>query len=258
MIKDSNKNILLVDIGNTSIKWGEKKNDTFHSINMAGHLYPDSINASYFIVLWSNIEKPAHILASCVADNELWQALVMACDELWNIPVRKIESLAEGFGLVNSYKQATDLGSDRWCAMVAAKQMTDSAFMVVDAGSALTVDIVDESGQHLGGIISPGLSMMKKSLGVNTAQVKVDNKQNSRSLFFGHSTSDCVEAGVFLSVISLIETIYKRESCQVNKLQCILTGGDANLIAGSLSFDCEIERDLVLRGLAVIQKMEQE
>ena len=251
-------NILLIDIGNSSLKWAEKKHGETLPLNMSQCLYPDAIHESFFTNCWSEIESPSQIFVSCVAHNELWQALVMACEKLWGIHIQRVQSSAKGYGLVNSYEYASDLGSDRWCAMIAVKHMSESAFMVVDAGSALTIDVVNESGQHLGGTISPGLKMMKKCLGVDTAQVKVDTAQNASSSFLGRSTKECVDAGALLSITSLIEAIFAKESLQVDDLQCILTGGDAKLIADSLSIKCVTIPDLVLRGLSEIQEMDQE
>ena len=257
MVNKKNK-LLLIDVGNSSLKWAETPEISFHSMSMSQHLYPEPITSAFFSELWAKIEKPDKIIVSCVANNAVWQALDKACHTLWSLSAERIESLTDGYGLLNSYERATDLGSDRWCAMVAVKQMTDTAFMIVDAGSALTIDIVDESGQHLGGTISPGLSMMKKSLGMNTAQVKVDNTKNTHSSFLGHSTAECVESGIFLSAISLIEAIFEKESLQVKGLQCFLSGGDAEVMADSLSFHCTTHPDIVLRGLAEIQKKYQD
>jgi type III pantothenate kinase len=263
---------LLIDIGNSSLKWailkmGSESNfpspilsdssigkfDSDPIFNMHSQQYPENVTAAFFIECWKNVEKPIKIIASCVAQKHVWQALVVACEKLWELDIQKVESRKEGCGLINGYHNASDLGSDRWCAMIGTCQVADSAFIVVDTGSALTVDMVNESGQHLGGYIAPGLSMMKKSLGLHTAQVKVDAAQNlTPSLSLAQSTKECVEAGIHLSAVKLIEAVFENESRQVKTLQCYLTGGDANLIAGLLGFKCVIMPDIVLRGLAYI------
>ena len=94
---------------------------------------------------------------------------------------------------------------------------------------------------------------MRKSLGLNTAQIK--NKlieSTTPSLLFANTTAECVESGIYLSAVKMIEAIYERESKKTKKLMCFLTGGDAQSIANLLDFKCELVPDLVLRGLAVI------
>jgi len=251
------KNTLLIDAGNSALKWAVT--DAHDFSNMRTKYYTDEVTADFFIECWKSLDKPITIIACCVAQNQIWQALVMACDELWKMDIHKVESLSEGYGLVNGYDIASDLGSDRWCAMIGAYHVVDSAFIVVDAGSALTIDMVNESGQHLGGYISPGVNTMKKSLGMHTAQVKVDTDQTSSpSLSLARSTKECVEAGIYLSVVKMIESVFEKESEQVKSLQCFITGGDAKLIANLLSFKCVMMPDIVLRGLAEIQKKNQD
>ncbi len=250
-------NILCIDAGNSAIKWAlSNSDDLSESMSLP---YPENMTADFIIEQWKHIEKPINVIASCVAADAIWQALVKACNELWGKEVQRVTSLKEGYGLTNAYDKPSDLGSDRWCAMIGVFHSTDSAFIIVDAGSALTIDMVNESGQHIGGYITPGLKMMKQSLGLQTAQINVDAEQNSTHSFSpANSTVECITAGIYLSVVKLIEAVYEKESKQEKKLECYLTGGDANLIAKLLSFKCIIKPDIVLRGLAEIQKHNQD
>jgi len=251
MANQTKDNILLIDLGNSSLKWAESYLDGLS--DMLQQQYPEKITSEFFTKCWQDLDKPAEIFASCVAGEPVWHALAKACDELWSIKVQKVDSLKKGFGLVNAYDDALALGSDRWCAMIGGLQAADSAFIVIDAGSALTLDMVNESGKHLGGYIMPGLGMMRKSLGLQTAQVQIEPTEgNVPSLSLANSTTQCVEAGIYLSTVKLLEAVYERESKQVKQLTCFLTGGDAQSIADLLAFKCVIMPDLVLRGLAVI------
>lgn len=251
MANQTKDSILLIDLGNSSLKWAEFS--SYGLSDMLQQIYPENITSDFFIRCWQDSDKPGEIIASCVAGESVWQALTKACDELWSIKVQKVDSLKKGFGLVNAYDDALALGSDRWCTMIGGLQTADSAFIVIDAGSALTLDMVNESGNHLGGYIVPGLGMMRKSLGLHTAQVKTESTEsNIPSLSLANSTAQCVEAGIYLSTVKLIEAVYERESKQVKQLKCFLTGGDAQSIADLLAFKCVIMPDLVLRGLAVI------
>ncbi len=250
--------ILLIDAGNSAIKWAMSGTEGLS--DMQTQMYPENMTIDFFTQQWKSLNKPLKVVVSCVASESVWLALQKACKALWNIDVDKVISLTEGFGLINAYENAAELGSDRWCAMIGANQ-EDSAFLVVSAGSALTIDMVNDLGQHLGGLITPGLSMMRQSLGAHTAQVKVQTSKDSTStpsLSLANSTKTCVETGIHLSIVKLIEAVYEQESKQVKNLQCYLAGGNAVLISDLLSFKCVMIPDLVLRGLAVIATAQSE
>jgi len=251
MVNKTEQLTLLIDAGNSAIKWAlSGLNGLSDTVSQS---YPETITSDFFTKQWTSLDKPLKVIVSCVASEIVWQGIQNASHELWNIDVDKVTSLKQGFGLINAYEKADDLGSDRWCAMIGANQLAKSAFIVIDAGSAVTIDMVNESGKHMGGYITPGLNLMRQSLGLHTAQVNVEAAFNSRSsLALASSTTECVEAGIHLSVVKLIEAVYQQESKQGKKLKCFLTGGSAALIAESLAFECVIAPDLVLRGLAKI------
>lgn len=251
MANQIKNNVLLIDIGNSSFKWCIAESNRLSA--MSQQLYPKDIAVEFFINSWRNIEKPNDIVVSCVAQDIVWQALEKACFELWNIKVQKVNSAKKQHGLISAYENVSSLGSDRWCAMLGGLQQTNSAFIVINAGSALTVDVVNEVGQHLGGYIVPGVNMMKQSLGLYTAQVQVDSTSNAMvDLSLGRSTEDCVESGIHLMVVKYLEAIYEKVALDMNGCQTFVSGGDANTIADLLSFNCDVVPDLVLRGLAVI------
>ncbi|MFK5949553.1 MAG: type III pantothenate kinase [Methylococcales bacterium] len=251
------QNILLVDAGNSSVKWSMTDTpDTNELSQMQQKFYPENISISFFTQCWGDLEKPERVVVSCVADKKVLYALNKACDQLWGIKVKEINSLKEASGFVNAYIEPSDLGSDRWCAMIGANEKISSDFIVVDCGSAITIDLVTSHeknvSRHLGGYILPGLEMMKRSLGTQTADVKVDLEHTKITLSPSNTTIGCVNSAVYLSAIKLIETVFEQQVKQNGGVQCLLTGGDAPLLAEFLSFDYTIMPDLVLRGLSVI------
>ena len=253
MGKMTKKNILLVDVGNSSVKW--RLINSCSSSNLTDMLrqeYLGSISSDLFINVWDTLDKPTKVIVSCVAEKRVWHAVQQACDHLWTIQPEKILSRKEGFGIVNAYEKPSDLGSDRWSAMIGAYHEIGSDLIVVDCGSAITIDVIKSSGEHLGGYILPGLSMMKTSLLSGTADVHADLKLTKRSLTPGNSTTSCVDSAILLSVVKLIETVFKQQKKQTDKVQCVLTGGDASLVAKLLSTKYVMIPDLVLRGLAQI------
>ena len=251
MANQIKNNVLLIDIGNSSLKWAITGSNGLS--DMSQQLYPKDISGTFFINCWRDLEQPDEVVVSCVAQDAVWQALEKACDDLWNIKVQKVNSAKEEFGLINAYEKVSSLGSDRWCAMLGGLHQSTSAFIVINAGSAITVDVVNKSGQHLGGYIVPGINMMKKSLGLHTAQVQIEEIRDVLpALSLGRSTEDCVEAGIHLSIGKFIEAVFEKESKQMNECQAFVSGGDAKVISDLLPFKCVIIPELVLRGLAVI------
>jgi type III pantothenate kinase len=245
------KSILLVDIGNSSVKWsllidGDVKNLS----SMSRRYYPENIQADFFLNCWGALSTPVRVVASCVASTKIWYALAQACEQLWSISAEKKISSRESFGLINGYERASDLGSDRWFAMIAAFKEEATESIVVDCGSATTIDVIDASGSHQGGYILPGLAMMKKSLAINTAEVNVDLKLTNTSLSPGRTTYDCVDSAILLSTVKLIEAVYEQQNN--NNVRCWLTGGDAELVSELLKIKNVIMPDLVLRGLAYV------
>ena len=184
-------NVLLVDIGNTSIKWA--LNESGRPMDMLQLQYPEDVNDSFFIDCLGDVNKPNNVLVTCVAGAEVWQVFTDAINTLWDTKVERVISKSNGYGLINGYEKPPELGSDRWCALIGAYHEADSGVIVIDCGSAITIDIVNQSGEHLGGYILPGLTMMRKSLGLNTAQVKVNTSSlEDNTISPAHSTSGCV------------------------------------------------------------------
>lgn len=255
IIKMAKQNMLLVDVGNSSVKWAQVYSNNLSA--MSQQQYPEKITAFFFIKCWNDLDKPEKVIVSCVANKQVWQALQKACDQLWAIQVEKTVSIKEGFGLVNAYIEPSELGSDRWCAMIGAFHEIDSDFIVVDCGSAITIDVVKllgkhHAGKHLGGYILPGLVMMKQILGTQTAEVNVGLNHTNLTLTPANSTKDCVDSAIYLAVVKLIEAVFEQQAKQVKNMQCLLTGGDASLVAELLSIKYVMMPDLVLRGLATI------
>ena len=117
---------------------------------------------------------------------------------------------------------------------------------MVDAGSAVTIDIVDADGLHLGGYIVPGLGLMHRALWEGTDQIKVELKQGVNIANPGVSTDEAVDKGCVLMLVALIESMVERYQCLT-----VVTGGDGMLLLEQLAVDAEYLPDLVLDGLAV-------
>ncbi|WP_101760312.1 type III pantothenate kinase [Oceanicoccus sp. KOV_DT_Chl] len=134
-------------------------------------------------------------------------------------------------GVRCGYVDIAKLGVDRWSALVAAYQRCNKAVLVLDAGSALTVDLVDDEGSHLGGYIVPGQSLMKSSLLKDTANVSFDSNASPSGLDFGVNTATCVSAGILASQVGTVSIAIDEARRRIGQdFAILLTGGDAEVI----------------------------
>ncbi len=216
---------------------------------MQRQLLPENVDTAFFIHSWQHLSVPAEVIVCCVASRQTWQACEQACLQLWGLKAERVDVSEQCAGVVNAYSKIDELGVDRWCAMIGAHHLASTAVMVADCGSAITVDIVAADGQHKGGYIIPGIRSMKVALQHSTAAVKADNENEIPALLPGHSTAACVESGVNLAIIALLERIFQQQQIRYPELCCMLTGGDAELVSAELSIRHQLQAELVLTGL---------
>ena len=159
-------------------------------------------------------------------------------------------SPAADAGLTNCYAEPERLGVDRWLAMVDAWHRAGGAAIVVDCGSALTIDLVDRAGQHRGGYIVPGLRMLESSLLSRTASVRFQEAQSWSSLDPGNSTVACVHNGTMRMTVAFItETVVALQNLVQDTCPVFVTGGDAmDVMAWLPDGFCHLP-DMVLDGL---------
>ena len=212
----------------------------------------------------SLLEKLNQIVNSETIDSVWYSCLLSSgqCQEIHDSlthisnQVHACVTQAKQCGVTNGYKEFSHLGSDRWLAMIAAYTKYKSSFVVIDCGTAITIDCVDINGQHDGGMILPGYSMMQNGLThqteLNYHQVQgLDFKVNNLLSNLGKTTSDGIELGVIFSVCSLIETIYTQRKEQSKSTRCIITGGDAERFAQHLNCEYQIEPNIVIDGMLI-------
>ncbi|EXF42584.1 pantothenate kinase [Pseudomonas sp. BAY1663] len=156
-------------------------------------------------------------------------------------------------GVVNGYLDHERLGMDRWLAIVGAFELGARAMLVIDLGTAVTVDLVNSEGVHLGGYICPGMSLLRHQLHAHTRRIRYD-VESARALRDearpGRSTAEAVERGCLLMLRSFVESqILQAGDYLGSDFVVYATGGDVALIAGIEGIRCV--PDLVFRGLAI-------
>jgi type III pantothenate kinase len=235
---------LLVDIGNTRLKWATANN---LDLIFGKPIVNAEINRNVLIQLWQTCGIPNQLAISCVSTSQLSDLVISVVNELWpGITLVQAESEAQGFGVTNAYQQPQKLGVDRWLGMIAGYHKYQKALCVVDCGTAITVDVIDVSGRHLGGLISSGLRLMKESLAKGTESLSLSD--TGYPLGLATNTDAAIYSGTLSAACGLIERVLKN---QPDTTQLLLTGGDAGIIATQLTRVANIEPDLVLHGLAL-------
>lgn len=236
---------LLVDMGNTRLKWAVLHDGEL----VAGRaLVNQRMTRHELLEVWNLPTPPEHLVIACVSATPLLELVRTVAVERWPaIEIIQVKAKARAFGVHNAYQQPEKLGVDRWLALVAARNLYHGPICIVDCGTAITVDLIDAEGIHQGGLISPGLTLMKKSLAEGTEALQFHETSHVAGL--ANFTEAAIYNGTLAAAAGLIEHVLARQS---NAIQVILTGGDAGVIAAQLAVKPVIDADLVLRGLAVV------
>ncbi len=246
--------ILLVDAGNTRIKWAVLENGVLHSggaiLRHGGADGVDPLSAP-----WAALTPPRRLLIANVAGAEFAASFGAWTQRIWGLQAEFVSAQAKGFGVTNGYTEPQLLGVDRWLALVAARRLVKGPVCVVDCGTALTIDVMEKNGEHLGGLIVPGLVLMRRVLLEKTAGIgPAMGDISSRDVpLLAQDTRGGVMGGTLYAAASLIERIVRDADESVGGgMTCILTGGDADTIRPLLSADFRFEPELVLQGLAIV------
>jgi type III pantothenate kinase len=235
---------LLVDIGNTRLKWAVCSESSLAVGTPIDHADIDSHRLAQF---WQTLAQPDYVAIACVAAHEISDTVQTVSQTLWPfVRILKAQSEAERLGVRSAYPEPQKLGVDRWLGMVAAYHHYRKALCVVGCGTAITLDMVDASGQHLGGLIAPGLRLMREALVQGTANLQPVTGEHPFGL--ASFTDAAIANGTLAAACGLVELAL---NSQTDVFQLILTGGDASQIASQLPKTATIEPDLVLRGLAL-------
>jgi|TARA_B110000483_G_scaffold142539_1_gene170405 type III pantothenate kinase len=241
-------NILLLDAGNTSVKW---------KLGSAGELHRcEAINIAD-LELWmrEHISEIKSLALSSVQGKEWNATLQSICSEL-GMPLWVAQSELENSGLTCGYHEPVNLGVDRWLAMLALWQRQKSGFLLVDMGSAITLDAVDDKGRHLGGYILPGLEMQRRALMATSESIGILLAGEADFRFgLGLDTSEAIDRGIFISVEAMVEKVLNNTGLSQDQL--VIIGGDARWFIENTEINNQ-NIDLVIQGLAICysQKLE--
>ncbi len=232
--------ILLVDVGNTRIKW-RYLNALYIKID-SGEMNNDLVSRSSLIGSFKSYDIQALYL-SCVGQRGVLDC-IKEYSEWQKIKLNIIEAQKNMCGVTFAYEEIGRLGIDRCLAMIGAFE--GSGILVVDAGSAITADYIDDRGRHIGGYIVPGYEMCRTVLLGKTAKIGV--MADLGSLEPGANTDACVNNGFAVMYSALLEGFIK-SARDFGIARFVVTGGDGVMIASLSAEVIECHENLVLDGL---------
>jgi len=231
---------LLLDVGNTRLKWGLFDAGQWLAQGAFAH-----DEAWTFEAVLPPVGQLAGAFGVTVAGEAAVQRLVAALAP-WSISIEWMQPTAQAGGVTNGYA-VSQLGADRWAALIGARHLHPAATLVVTAGTATTIDVLRPDGYFAGGLIVPGVDLMKRALAGNTAQLPL---ADGVRVELPTRTIDAIHMGCLHAQAGAIERMFAQIADLPDAL-CLLNGGAAPLIAPLLRLPCRFADNLVLEGVAV-------
>jgi type III pantothenate kinase len=241
---------VLVDIGNTRIKWATLEGGRL--VRRGSAVHRDSLDTAIAVFAAALPTRPRIVAANVAGEGVAERLRAVAVTRL-GASLELVATSAERFGVRCAYAEPSRLGVDRWVAVLAAYHRAGGAACAIDAGTAVTFDAVDAAGQHLGGLIFPGVRLLAMALDRNTSDIgrTVAAPAAARGLeLLGRNTDAAVGHAAWLALSAgldrAVETV---ERALGTRPAVYLTGGDAEALRDWLETRTELRADLVLEGL---------
>ncbi len=236
-------NMLLIDGGNTRLKWQH-----WHAGQLCSTGTVDKHEeVSDSFSQWNSVSLEM-IYVSSVGQSTIDQAIAQ-----WTVKNNQpapvfVASSQCAFGVVNGYAEPNKLGVDRWLAMIAAHQQYTGMLCVIDSGTALTMDFLMPNGEHLGGLIVPGAALMKASLLMGADKIIMNSECQPGIL--AKDTTSAVELGIKQMMQSfIVRKVAELESKYHQSITLVMTGGHAEELLQGLGRPAELHKNLVFDGL---------
>lgn len=234
---------LLLDAGNTSLKWAAVEDGHWHATGRSD--YAD----------WSALKAQLKDGTDCFiasVTSAAHEQQIATLLEAAGITPTWLTAEADFGDVKNTYLSPRQLGVDRWMALIAARQHTRETALVVSVGTAMTVDALSAAGTFLGGVIVPGVHLMRQALQQGTARVEVATGDWQA---FPRTTDDAVQSGIVAALCGAIAQQHARLAEVAGTVpRCLLTGGDAEAVLSHLSVTAEHVPALVLEGIDCVAR----
>ncbi|HUN69266.1 MAG TPA: type III pantothenate kinase [Burkholderiales bacterium] len=237
--------ILAIDAGNSRVKWGWYQDDGWSSIATVS-LIEFAASSDHINPFSATHDNPARIIISNVAGEGAHQLLVnwtsiFEAEPLW------LKGEAEACGVRNRYERPSQLGPDRWASLIAARALEPARpCLVINAGTCTTVDALSAEGEFLGGLIVPGVDLMRFVLHEHTGSLPL---QSGNFVTTPRNTIDAIETGCRHAQAGAVERMHRALG---GDSVCLVSGGGGPALIERLGLPSRYVENLVLEGLARI------
>jgi type III pantothenate kinase len=239
---------LLVDIGNTRVKWrltGARHCDGFCPVeSLVGHAP----------LAWRALRPPKWVLISAMSQQPHRELLKNWCEQEWHISPRFADSLTQVPGLENRYANPAQLGVDRWLALIAVRKLAEEPVLVVDCGTAITVDFVDRAGVFHGGMILPGRRLLESAFRTHIPHLEIATDR--APAFPADNTADAISLGIEMAIVASLDRFIENCRSLIGGETPLsrVTGGDGPWLAERWGAQTSVHENLVLDGLQILME----
>ena len=241
--------MLLCDIGNTRLKWAyASENGSLQEWGAAEHR--GGSTAATFETSQGSSIAVKRVVACSVAAPAVNASLEACVRRRWSVAPEWMPARPRGWGVECAYRAPETMGADRWAMLVAARHRYRRGACVVSCGTAVAIDLIDARGRHLGGVIMPGVGLMRRAL---TADAALIAPTEGRVRLLPDNTPDAVATGTALAAACAADRLFGElvESTGPGA-ECVLCGGDAEEIRVLMTHETVVVPRLVLEGLAIM------
>ena len=238
---------LLLDGGNSQLKWAWVENGTFSEVGRAPYRDLTQLGEE-----WLQFADEDVKIVGCAVCGSVKKAMV---EEQLTRPVEWLSSMPQALGIRNHYRRPEEHGSDRWFNALGSRRFTQNACVVVSCGTAVTTDALTEDNHYLGGTIMPGFHLMKEAMALKTANL---NRPIGKVYPFPTTTPNAIASGMMDAVCGALMMMHGRlkdKTGEGKPVDIIITGGGAGRVVQALpeSFvhdnQVKIVDNLVIHGL---------
>lgn len=237
---------LLIDAGNTRMKWAVASSAN-NGILAKGVVAQDWKDVSAYA---GKIESA---WVSCVASQSVLDGIINKIETNFGVQVHVAKVSACAAGLVNNYADLDKLGVDRWVAAIGARYLAKRGeLVVIDAGTAITIDLVSAADCFEGGVILPGFASMHDALLKRTAGI--DSFRQSVDSVIGKNTRECINSGVQFGLLGAVERVVSEICATLPNAspRVLIMGGDADVIVANSKLKVELQLDMIFYGLMLL------
>jgi len=243
--------ILVIDVGNSRLKWALRGSNGWTA---RGAVANQEIG-TLAVRDWQNLERPVRAVGVNVA-GEAARVRVEGQLARWRLPIEWLAASVQAGGVTNHYEVPAQLGADRWASLVAARRRAVAAneaaprpCIVVNTGTAVTIDALDADGAFRGGLILPGVRLMLRALADNTAALRTAPGEFRD---FPTTTADAIYSGAVQAICGAIGQMRERLRGGGGEITCYLAGGALQDVAPRVAAPVEVVDNLVLEGVLVL------